>query len=255
MEISVKELITYALCPMAYKFKYVDNIETMYLNLVEKYEDDIHKFMYAYHSHIQNNDSVGADTVKRIWGSLWIGEKNKQDLIFMSTGDNRDTWNKRRKQGIENLMTYHNKGPKIIGVPVLINYGFKVPVHKDIYLTGNFELVQQLNKRVQLINFKADSKRLTKDIINKELETTAMAYAFRESFSESEDDLIVYYVDKNKINHTKRIKNDFDILKYSALNIAISIKNKLFYMSPNDKCISCIYKANCDKYVSHKEVV
>lgn len=249
MVVNAKEVLDFAHCPMMYKYKYKSKSPTMYLNLLEKYDQDIHKFMYAYHSHLQNDDPIDSSTVKRIWGTLWIGAKNKQQLIFSQTGDKRDTFNEKRKLGISTLITYHNRGNKIIGSPILVNHEYKIQIDKGLYLQGNFELIQQLNNKVQLINFKSDTRNLTKDLYNKELETTIMSYAFRETFQDKEDMLIVYAVDKNRAYQTYRTQSDFNLLKYSIKNIALSIKNNLFYAAPSSKCVSCIYRDICDNYI------
>lgn len=255
MKLSLQQMLDYIHCPMFYRFKYRTKGESLYLNLNDKYESDIEKFMFAYHSQLQNGDVVDGGTVKKIWGSLWIGQKNKQDLIFADTGDRRDTWNERRKQGIENLMTYHSRGKKNIGTPVLINHDFEVPIAKGISLTGSFKLIQELHGKVELINFKANSRRYTQTMMRKDVETTAMSYAFRNVFSQKEDNLIVYYVDKNQRVLTQRTENDYEIFKESTKNIALSIRNDLFYIAPNPKCISCVYKEKCDNFLTSRDMI
>ena len=256
MKISLNEISEFLHCPMFYRFKHEDEkIRTPYLDLYEKYDSDIRKFMYAYHSQLQNGDAVDGSTVKRIWGSLWIGEKNKQDLIFTDTGDKRDTWNEKRKQGIENLMTYHSKGPKSIGTPVLVNHEFEVDISKGITLTGNFELIQELNGKVELVTYIPDSRKITGAMFRKDMKITGLSYAFKETFGDKQDNTVAYLVDKNRRVQTARTEKDYKIFQESVKNIAISIRNDIFYINPNPRCISCLYKDKCDNFISKKDML
>ena len=256
MKLHLQQVLDYVHCPMFYRFRYRSaHAKSPYLDMRTKYEEDIHKFMYAYHSHLQNGDAVDASTVKRIWGSLWIGEKNKQDLIFTDTGDKRDTWNNKRKQGIENLITYHLRGKYNIGTPVLVNHEFTVEIRPGVELTGSFELIQELQGKVELINFFADTKKMTNTLLGKDLEITAQAYAFRKIFGTKEDRIIAYYVDKNQRKQTIRTKDDEEIFLDSVYNIAVAIKNDLFYIAPSTKCISCVYKEKCDNFLSRRNLI
>ena len=256
MKLSLDEIQEFLHCPMFYSFRHQDKeIKTPYLDLYEKYDQDIKKFMHAYHAQLQNGDAVDGATVKRIWGSLWIGQKNKQELIFVETGDKRDTWNEKRKQGIENLLGYHNKGTKNIGTPILVNHEFEVEVTKGVIITGVFDLIQELNGRVELVTYVSDSKKITSAMFQKDMKITALSFAFRKIFGEKQDETVVYLVDKNKRVLTRRTENDYKIFQESVKNIAISIKNDIFYINPNPRCIGCLYKENCSNFISKKDML
>lgn len=256
MKLHLDQIQDFLHCPMFYRFRYKEEgTKTPYLDLYEKYDSDIKKFMHAYHAHLQNGDAVDAATVKRIWGSLWIGEKNKQDLIFMETGDKRDTWNEKRKQGIENLIGYHIKGPKNIGTPILVNHEFEIEVSKNVFLTGVFDLIQELNGKVELVTYLPDSKKITSGMLRKDMIVTALSYAFKKTFGDKQDETVVYLVDKNRRVLTKRTEEDYKIFQESVKNIAISIRNDIFYINPNPGCISCLYKENCSNFISKKDML
>lgn len=248
MILSINEILDYIKCPMYYKYKYQDKAKTLQQNLLEKYDEDIHKSLYAYYSAINNDELVDASTIKRVWGSLWIGRKNKTDLLFTDTGTWRDTFNTKRHQGTNDLLEYHLQNKYSIGMPILINHSYEINIAKNLKITGSIELVREdIKGELELINFKPDSRHLTQESISKDLETSAMILAMKELFGDVDFKTSVYLIDKKKNLLLNKSNESLKQAKSSILNIARAIGSKVFYINPGEKCNSCIYRDICYK--------
>lgn len=260
MDIDIKEVIDYCQCPMLYKLKYCSpELKTKYINILEKYDHDIHKTIYSFFASIQENRSTSIGVLTHIWGKLWIGNKSMHDIIYADTTSWRDTQNERRKKGISTILNIFNMYKNSPGLPLVINKQYKVPITKSINLTGTWEIIRETQsdntKVIEIIDYRVDDKFHNKINLHHDLEMSAASYAFREIFITNEDRIIYYGLEKNKIQHTSRDKDDYEILKHTVKCVATAIHNKLFYACPDSRCYSCSYKGVCNDNFSLKNMV
>lgn len=260
MDIDIREVIDYCRCPMYYKFKYQsDDIKTQTINVLEKYEVDIHRTLYSFFSLVQNGEPVGLINLKRTWGSLWIGSKSAGEVLYADPASWRDTHNEKRKKGITTIVNFYDRFKDKIGFPIAVNKRYRVLINKGVYLTGAFEVIREVSNKdksiIEIIDFKVDDKQHNKLNIDKDLEITAASYAFRKTFNTVEDRILHYGLDKNKVNYTNRNEEDYKMLAHTVKCVAISIHNKLFYACPDSKCYSCTYKPVCINSLNYENMI
>lgn len=250
-KIDIQEAIDYCKCPMYYFFKYKHpEIKTDYVNTVEKYDKDIHKVLYYSFSRAQEGLGIRIEDIKAAWGRAWVKDKRKSHIMFTDTLSNKDTYNERRKKGLDSLLNFHKNFSKNPGFPVLINKKYSIDITKNLKLTGDFEVVRELkddmgNPFIEVDIFKTDEH--SNNRVNKEydMKLTAAALAAKEYISYHDIRYMLYHVDKkNKIYHTDQTIHT-DIFKKSILNIFKAIHNNIYYMAPDEKCFHCIYKDVC----------
>lgn len=233
---------------MYYKYRYVDNIDVNVISILDKYDIDMHKSIYLYFIKVQNGDIVNIDTLKRSWGRLWLGNKTIYDIMYQEPSSWRNTKNEKRKKGIESIVHIYNYYSKNIGCPIVINKKYKIKINKAITLTGNFEIIRELNDNIEIIHFKTGDKLHDSFCVNNDLELTAASYAFRKLFGTKENAIIYHGIDKHKIKTTTRNENSYKILLNTIVNVCKCIYNNIFYICPEeDKCYNCVYKNHCIK--------
>lgn len=243
MIIDINEILDFLYCPLYYKFKATD-VYTPYLKITEKYSSDIKKFMNAYNTFLAKDGEININVVKSIFGSLWIGQKNKDDFIFIDTGDNRDTFSYYRKRGTDDTLKYHELSVKKPYIPLINNYSYKVEITKGLYLTGNIDLISQHKEEIILVNYIPLSKFYTLSEIKNDINMMAMKYAYKKLFDSEPDKSLNYIVDKGKYIESNKL-NELKF-KQTIINIAKIIKNNLIYCSSYDRCYKCNYKTMCE---------
>ena len=223
-KISINEIIDYSFCPMLYILKYkTPEYKNKAINLLEKYDSDIHKVIYKALNQVQNNQQINLKDIKTYWGKEWIKDKRKANIVFGETLLTKDTYNVKRRKGLDLLMNFYYRFSSEQFTPLIINQEYKIQINKNLTLTNRIELVREMEDgTIQLITFKCDDYNSTSKL----------------------NDLKVmadYYICKSLFK-TKKMINFF---KCNIINIYKSIYNKLYYLNSGTHCYNCVYKKVC----------
>lgn len=251
MDIDIREVLDYCFCPMMYKHKYLNKSKKKKkISIIEKYEYDIHRAIYSFFNALQNNESVTLREVTRIWGSLWLGNKTKYDIVYSKSLSWGVIENERRKRGVDTLVYVFNYYRKDPGILLAINHPYKVDLGDNIFLTGSWELIREIKDKdiqiIEIIDFKNNDKVHNKVAVGNDLEITAASYAFRKTFNTKEDVIVYFGLDKKKVHKTTRSERDFKVLEHTVKCVAYAINHNLFYANPDSKCYTCPYRLVCD---------
>lgn len=250
--INIQEVIDYAKCPMyyAFKHKYIE-YKSEYINLFEKYDEDIHKVIYYSFSKIQEGFPIRIEDIKVAWGRAWIKDKRKSSIIFSDTLSNKDIYNDRRKKGLEALMNFQNEFKYNPGFPIMINKKYEYKIANNLTLTGNYEVVREVedemnNKYLEVCIFKTNEHTGSKVNNMYDMKLISSSLAINKDVEYPNKKYMIYHVDKKKHFYLTKLPNHEKIFKSSVINIYKAIYNNLFYICPSEKCFSCIYKELCN---------
>lgn len=244
-KISIDEIIDYSYCPMLYVLKYkTPEYKNKAIKLLDKYNDDIHKVIYRALNEMQDNKSIGLREIKTYWGKEWIKDKRKSHLVFGETYITKDTYNIRRRKGLDILFNFYNKFKEEKFIPLIINQKYNIKINKILTLTNTIELLRQMdNEEIQLITFKTEN--YTKSSMLNELKITADYYIAKNIFPDKKIVHYVYNLDKNIMYENKITNKKIEFFKYNIINIFKAIHNKLYYLNSGTHCYNCIYKNVC----------
>ena len=249
MEIDIQDVKEYCFCPMYYKYK-KENKKTKYINIVESYDFVIRQSIFSFFALISEGQGPSMYILKRTFGAKWIGRKTKEDVMYLKPGDWRDSHNERRKKGIKALVKFYDLFKERHGFPIALNKTYSVPISKNLNLTGSFEIIRELKDKnnvssIDILHFRNDDVYKIDMAIDKDIEISALSFAFRSVFKVKEDQITIYSLHRGKSNITYRTKEDYRVMIRTIKNVAYLIKNKIFYAFPDNKCYSCIYKDVC----------
>jgi hypothetical protein len=247
MIIDIKEVLAYSKCPMFYKNKYILDKTNKYIEVSERYEEDVQKAAFAFFYKIKDREIVTMDIIKKAWGRLWINKKSSNEFIYSDTNNWRDGIGVKRREGIDALIKFYDNFKDNPGFPIAIDYRYKVKLSEALTLTGGIDLIREIDNRIEIIDFRADEKNYNAAHIANNIETTAMSLAFRKTFEDTEDSLYFYGFSKGKLHHLVKKEKDYALLKNTVECTAKCIHNKLFYCTPGEKCSTCVYNKICFK--------
>ena len=250
--LDIQEIIDYAKCPMYYALKYkYPEFKSDYINLIEKYDLDIHKVIYYSFSKVQEGLPIRIEDIKAAWGRAWIKDKRKSSIIFSDTLSNKDVYNDRRRRGLNSLLEFQKEFSKNPGFPIIINKCFKLKINDYLTIIGNYEVVREVedemnNKYLEVCSFKTDEHTNTK--VNKmyDMKLIASALAISNDIDYDNIKYMNYHVDKKKFYYLNDIKTHKEIFNKSVLYIYKLIYNNIFYICPDERCMNCIYKDLCE---------
>lgn len=244
MTIDISQILEYLFCPVYYKLK-SKGLHTSYIDSSIHYDNCLHKFVNAYNHKLNIDGSINYDSVKSIFSSLWIGTKTKEDYIFIETNStNRSS--KIEKCAIESVLNFHSFNTKYPYSPIMVDYRYKVPIDKNIELTGCIELIREIDEKIEVVDYisKAHFFSAVANFDN-DLNAIAMAYAFKHIFKYDADYMNMYYFNKCEEKRISPKEDDFYKLKKTVVNIAKCIHNNIIYYQTNDRCTKCGYHSMC----------
>lgn len=249
IRINIKDVLDYCWCPLYYDLKKNDKYGQ---NFKEMYDNALHKCFYSYLIALQNNNvNNGLEYLKIQWGKTWIKQKRNSELICTPSAHIRDTYDGKRKAGINAILTFDDMMNNTPQYPIIINKPFEIQISSDIILTGVWEYVREIERDgkniFQIIKFKTESshKVQTKHQMQHDLELTAATYAFKETFNVSDFEIVYFDLFKKKMISSYRTEKDYKLLKDTVTSVVFAMKHNLKLTSPDKRCYHCEYRNAC----------
>lgn len=246
--IGIKEVLDFSWCPRYYDLK---NQNPNEYNLKELYDDSLHKVFYAYLT-AKQRDTLGEGLrfLKYRWGKEWIKQKTNSQIICTPSAIKRDTYDAKRRAGIDAIVTF-NEIMDVPQYPILVNKPYTINIGNDLVLTGNWEYIREIeksdqNKIIQIMKFRLENNRFQiVEQMNHDLELTAAAMAFKETFNAPSFELVYLDIYKQKMISSTRTEKDFDLLIRTVRSVVVCIRNNIRCVSPDKKCYHCEYRTVC----------
>ena len=248
IKISIKDVIDYCKCPMYYDLKKNDSNR---YNLKEAYDIALHKCFYSYLVGIQQEDArTGIDTLKARWGKEWIKHKSNSQIMLTPSAFKRDTYDAKRKAGIDAIITFNKLMNKDKQFPIAVNRTYEVPITNNLVLTGTWEYIREIERNgdnvIQILKFQTESNKFrTIHQMNHDLELTACAMAFEHCFTPSAFELVYFDIYSKRQIISYRTKQDIELLKQTVKSVALSIQHNIRCISPSKICYHCEYRDAC----------
>ena len=248
IKIDIKDVIDYCKCPKYYELK--KNDPNNY-NLKEAYDIALHKCFYSYLIGIQQGDMrTGISTLKTRWGKEWVKQKKNSQIICTPSSYKRDTYDGKRKAGIDAIITFNAIMEKEKQFPIVVNRKYEIPITENIILTGTWEYIREIERNnndiIQILKFNTDSNRFrTIHQMNHDLELTAAAMAFKYQFNPTNFELVYIDIYTKKQIISYRTKEDFNLLKNTVISVVTCIENNIKCVSPGQICYHCEYRNTC----------
>lgn len=247
LKLDIKDVLDFSWCPKYYELKNKNPNER---NLKEAYDIALHKCFYQYLLALQNDTLDGLKTLKYRWGKEWVKQKTNSELICTPSAVKRDTYDAKRKAGIDAIITF-DKLMSTPQFPILVNREYSIQID-DVILTGTWEYIREIEidgrKVIQLMKFRTENNRFqVVGQMSHDLELTAAALAFSKAFNQNNLEFQLVYVDiyKKKMMVSYRTSKDFELLKETVTSVAKCIKNDIKCISPDKRCYHCEYRDVC----------
>ena len=247
--LNIKDVIDFCWCPKYYDLKKNDPNE---YNLKEAYDIALHKCFYSYLIALQQDDiQNGIEVLKRRWGKEWVKQKKNSQIICTPSAVKRDTYDAKRKAGIDAIITFEDIMSQDSQYPIIINKSYSLKIG-NVNLTGVWEYVREVEINgeniIQIMKFKTENNRFQiVHQMNHDLELTAAALAFKETFNATKFQLLYVDIYKKKVITSYRTENDFKLLKETVNSVAMSIKHNIKCISPDKRCYHCEYRNVCSQ--------
>ncbi len=247
--ISVSQINLYLLCPLKYRFSYIDQLPKAFKSAELAFGSAIHSSIEWWHKQRQAGNT-------KLWtdiSGIFEADLNAQSVDHIRS-KNGDDLNAMLEKGKEMLAVYVKEYPG--ATPVAAEQGFRVPLidletgeKLDLPLDGYFDLVEEGETVVEL---KTAAKVYDLTTITQHLQLTAYSYAY--AFLKNKDpNLRLDILTKGKTPkfhsfEVFRDKNDKVRFFHLAKRVLDGIRSRHFYPNAGWQCPSCEYFEACQKW-------
>ena len=255
--VSFTQINTYLICPLKYKFQYIDRIEWQFVPSGLLFGGCLHKSLEHYYNGRMENRNISFEELYSIFEGSWIKEQNGK-AVFYSNGETDKKLFETAGGLLKVFLTKTNPN-KILAVEKdfevelkHIETEEKIPVP----LRGKIDLIEkESDGTVIIVDHKTAAKKYTKDKISQDMQMTCYSYVtyfykmheknnvkFRfDVFIKSKNpDMIPYY--------TERTLNDYSNLYLITKNFLKGIENNVFYPNKGFFCGDCVFKEPCKNW-------
>lgn len=248
IKVDFKAIDDFIKCPLLYKFRYIDKVETDKKDADEKLQESLVETVQDFYKKILDEDKVMSFKQLRVyWSDTFYKDKDKYDIIGR-TSFNKSHDPKNTRRFIKNFIDRYETNP---GTPIGVEVGFEVKLPKMV-VTGQLPVIRKINGKVDLLYIDSTFYNPDEFRADNYLFFTVMSYAYRKLFGEKEDQISYYNGYKDKLLVTTRDENDYKKDFVQIENIATIIKNNLFYQDYSYSCKSCPYQWECDHWDGKK---
>jgi hypothetical protein len=245
MRISINEIKEYIKCPLFYKLKNIDNIPIE--KTIDEYFKDYFKvsLYYYYFSLIENKQQSFEQMVKK-WESLWFNRNMIEDF-------GEDMIKEKSNKAILMMSNFIKRFANEKSVPIATNLQYEAIFQgkENLHVLGVIDLIKIINdrtikKETCLCDFSLSQKTPELFFMKNNLNLSVGSYAFRSSFKEKEDKVIVYSMNASEGVTTTYSGSDYLRSEKIIRNIYEGIRSGAFYPAPNHiSCSKCGFMGFC----------
>ncbi len=226
--LSYNKINLYNLCPLAYKYSKVWNLETVRIGGIE-FGRNTHKIIEIIIREIINGKKLESILINKLVESNW------KNTNFRSDSEN-NKFKKAALEQINNLLKNSRhllKQEKIFAVEDQFNISIK-----NNFITGRFDVVFQENNEFIIVDFK------TGKIKRDNTQLSFYSLCFNQKYSPSKKvRLANYYLNDGLYDYIEPENKDKVMKKIET--VANAIRDNKFEPTPGAHCASCAYRNIC----------
>lgn len=239
--LSYSQLETFKTCPLQYKYRYILRIPVPPTAALS-FGDSMHKTVKAFYDLVKDGTKPSKEMLIRLlddfWSPIGYGDKNYEERM--------------KKQGINLLSEYYEKGfdPKVI--PVNLEQSFKIKITPMLTFGGKIDRVDELpDGKIEIIDYKTGSApKNRKPETDLQLTVYALAATDRGIYKKPPEKVIVsfYFFEGQQKFSATRTKEQLDIAKQEIARKAEEISTSDFHPTPGRWCDFCEFRLICEAW-------
>jgi putative RecB family exonuclease len=248
--LSSSRINLYLMCPLKYRFNYVDKLPKPFKPSALAFGSAIHSAINWYHKQEMNGNGVTLDKLCKIFDADWYVQKTEGDIRFKDS---------------ESAVELSALGKAMLGLyfqnPVKEVKGSEVPFTvplvdpatgkgPGINLEGFFDLIESDDT---IVEFKTSAQTMYQDSVDEHLQLTAYSYAY-EMLNRRPPKLlkIVNFVKNKKpkmvVFETARDESDHKRFYELAMQVLEGINREVYFPRQSFMCGDCEYAGPCREW-------
>jgi hypothetical protein len=238
----IYDIQRYINCPRMYSLYNECKLPNqLYSSIDEKYIIELKKMIYFFFNQRKNNGFAKMSILQKEWSKLWIGKRQKEDILLPIEDPIKKWHRKREKDGIDCLLSIDKTFSTEYDI-IAVDLNYDITLAKGHHIIGVWPLIISMDDKIELIDFRLFDNNIS---LRNDIELTAMSMAFRKAFNNKETSIKIYYVDKNKFGSTTRNDKDYNMLREIYKDVYKGMNMNNYFRVMSKRCESCPYSIYC----------
>ncbi|MDR1928652.1 MAG: PD-(D/E)XK nuclease family protein [Endomicrobium sp.] len=228
-KISYSRINTYLFCPYKYKFVYLDNIRTP-ANPDVTFGHIIHKSLEKFHY----NNKYSRNILFTCYNNSWRNDG------FISSQQIFEYY----KRGERLLENYYKTFCKSKTEILYVEKAFNTNIREYKFIGIIDRIDKHIDGAYEIIDYKTHLKIWNQEKIDKDLQLSLYAYAYKNIFGFYPDKISIYFLSWDEKIYTKRSEK----MILDAMNVAIEAAKNIIsenFKPDTSKCTICDFKFIC----------
>ena len=247
--ISVSQINLYLMCPLKYRFQYVDKIPRPWRVAAMAFGSSVHAAVEWFHKERLASRSPELTQVLQVFDADWYAQ-NVEPLVF-SERESKDSLAEKGRAMLQ-LYVESENGAK----PVAVEQWFELDLADpetgellDVRLRGVVDLVEEGET---LVDLKTAGRTLEQGGLERHLQLSTYALAFfllHGSIPKLRLDMLLKTAKPRLERHsTTRTVEDLGWTARLIYEVAAAIETEHFFPNPSWRCTECEYFAHCQQW-------
>ncbi len=247
--LSYSQINTYLMCPLKYKFQYIDLIRPAFTSSALVFGSAIHEAVGAFYQSVLEGDCLTVSQVHDVYRQIWESQNKEHEIGFFN-GDSGDSLSKKVQSMLSVFVEQFDPSVQIIGV----EEPFSVEIEGTPPLVGWIDSVELASDgTVTIVDLKTASKRYSEQNVRSNLQLTCYSlgakslgfngdtrYRLDVLLKTQKPELVKYETDRtetDRVRMTKTMKTVWE-----------GIRKEIFFPKEDWQCGQCAYGKICGEW-------
>lgn len=253
--LSFSQIRTYILCPLKYRFQYIDKLEWPFTPSSLLFGSCLHTALEHHYLGLQEGRRAPADELMAVFEGTWQKEQKGRPIYFGNSESEKKLF------PIAKTLLEKQEKRELQGKILAVEKDFEVDIGNRetgetlaLPLKGKIDLVvRNLDSSLLIIDHKTAARRYTNGTVEQDLQMTCYAYVFYHYKLQQPVTCRFDVFLKNKkpdicTYPTERTPEHFLTLFHTIQNVLRGIEHQVFYPNRCFLCSDCVFQDPCKNW-------
>ena len=248
--LSYSQINTYMMCPLRYRFHYIDQIEPPFVSAALAFGSCIHEAVAAFHQSCLEGDLLTPSQLIDVYSQVWSSHSNERPVRFFN-GESEEKLAAKAKGILEVYCdSFDPQAQSIIGIeePFEIDLGKRIPP-----LVGWIDAIELApDGSVSIVDLKTAARRYSEQTVHSNLQLTcyslgAQALGFNGDMHLRLD--VLLKTESPELIRYETARTDEDQTRFLKLVKSVwqGIRKQVFCPKQDWHCSQCGFAEECQK--------
>jgi putative RecB family exonuclease len=245
--LSYSQISTYLMCPLKYRFHYIDRLIPAFTSAPLAFGSAIHEAVGAFFQSHLEGDPLSVDNLFDVYRQMWPSQSHEKEIRFFN-GDTPETLPAKAKRMLDVFHAAFDPAVQIIGIeePFEVDLGKRIPP-----LVGWIDVVEQApDGTVTVADLKTASKRYSDNTVHGNLQLTCYSLGAQTLGFNGDTrfrlDVLLKTQNPELIRYeTTRTDTDRERFLKLVKSVWQGIKKEVFFPKADWQCGQCPFAGPC----------